>query len=260
MAVAALSMYNEPAKVKDAYQILAEDVAARLGVELNSVPEDLASLWLHPHLLLAQTCGFPWASQLRGKVQLVATPRYSLPGCEGMTHCAFLLIPETCTASNLEDLRGKRAVINGLDSNSGMNLFRDAVAPLSNQGRFFGEVLQSGSHVNSMRMLQRGEADVASIDAVTYGYLRRDLPGRVAGLRILQRTRQSPALPLICAATYSDETVQALRNALSAALAQTPAIAETLAIEGFEPVSEDKYLPVIEWQEEAIRQGYPVVA
>lgn len=260
MAVAELSMYTEPVAVSGAYAELVRSVATHLGLELESAPTDLASLWRHPQLLLAQTCGYPWVTQLRGKVRLVAAPRYTFQGCDGAKHCSFILVPESSTAVSLEDLRGTRVAINGPDSNSGMNLLRDAVAPLATQGRFFREVIESGSHANSMKMLQHGQADVAAVDAVTYGYLRRDAPDRVAGLRVLQRSRQSPALPLICAATHTDETIQALRTALSATLLERPEIAETLAIESFDPVSEDTYLPILCWQEEAVRQGYPSLA
>lgn len=260
MAIAELSMYTEPAAVRAAYAELVRSVATRLGVELETAPTDLASLWRHPQLLLAQTCGYPWVTQLRGQVRLVAAPQYTFPGCDGARHCSFILVPESSTAINLEDLRDTRVAINGPDSNSGMNLLRNAVAPLAMQGRFFREVIESGSHANSMRLLQNGQADVAAVDAVTYGYLQRDTPERVAGLRVLQRSQQSPALPLVCAATHTNDTVQALRTALSATLIERSELAETLSIEGFDPVSEDTYLPLLQMQEEAIRQGYPSVA
>lgn len=260
MAVAELSMYTEPAAVNEAYVELARSVATRLGFELETAPTDLASLWRHPQLLLAQTCGYPWITQLRDEVQLVAAPRYAFQGCDGPRHCSFILVPEASTAISLEDLRDTRVAINGPDSNSGMNLLRDAVAPLAVQGRFFREVIRSGSHANSMKLLQLGQADVAAVDAVTYGYLQRDAPDRLAGLRVLQRSRQSPALPLVCAATHTNDTVQALRTALSATLVERPKLAQALAIEGFDPVSEDTYLPILHWQEEAIKQGYAAIA
>ena len=57
MTVAALTMYVEPAEVRDAYRQLAEAVALRLDETLNPTPEDLSALWTHPELLLAQTYG-----------------------------------------------------------------------------------------------------------------------------------------------------------------------------------------------------------
>ncbi|MXS19237.1 phosphate/phosphite/phosphonate ABC transporter substrate-binding protein [Pseudomonas oryzihabitans] len=260
MTVAALTMYVEPAEVRDAYRQLAEAVALRLGATLESAPEELPALWSHPELLLAQTCGYPWATRLRGQVRLVAAPRYRFEGCNEAEHCAFILVPDALDVASLADLRGKRVALNGLDSNSGMNLLRLAVAPLAERGRFFGEVIVSESHANSLALLQQGHADVAAVDAVTYGYLQRAQPERVAGLRLLQRTRPSPALPFITAASRSDAEVEALRRALSDSLAADPTLAECLAIEGFTAVDEVTYLPLLDWRREAVEQGYPVIA
>lgn len=260
MTVAALTMYVEPAEVRDAYRQLAEAVALRLGATLESAPEELPALWNHPELLLAQTCGYPWATRLRGQVRLVAAPRYRFEGCQAAEHCAFILVPDALDVASLADLRGKRVALNGLDSNSGMNLLRLAVAPLAERGRFFGEVIVSESHANSLALLQQGHADVATVDAVTYGYLQRAQPERVAGLRLLQRTRPSPALPFITAASRSDAEVEALRGALSDSLVADPTLAECLAIEGFTAVDEATYLPLLDWRREAVEQGYPVIA
>jgi len=259
MTVAALTMYVEPVEVRDAYRQLAEAVALRLGATLEPAPEELPALWTHPELLLAQTCGYPWATRLRGQVRLVAAPRYIFDGCVDAEHCAFILVSETLDASSLADLRGKRVALNGLDSNTGMNLLRHAVAPLAERGRFFGEVIVSESHANSLALLQQGHADVAAVDAVTYGYLQRAEPERVAGLRLLQRTRLSPTLPFITAASRSDAEVEALRAALGDSLAADPALAAILALAGFAAVDEATYLPLLDWRREAVEQGYPVI-
>ncbi len=260
MTVAALTMYVEPAEVRDAYRQLAAAVALCLESSLEPAPEELPALWTHPELLLAQTCGYPWATRLRGQVRLVAAPRYTFDGCVGAEHCAFILVPETLDASSLADLRGKRVALNGLDSNTGMNLLRHAVAPLAERGRFFGEVIVSESHANSLALLQQGHADVAAVDAVTYGYLQRAEPGRVAGLRLLQRTRSSPTLPFITASSRSDAEVEALRAALNDTLVTQPELARILAIEGFAAVDESTYLPLLDWRREAVEKGYPVIA
>ena len=60
-----------------------------LSEELTDAPKALDETvrydeaWLRPDLMFAQTCGYPYVRHLRGKVQLVATPVYDLPGCDG---------------------------------------------------------------------------------------------------------------------------------------------------------------------------------
>lgn len=51
-------------------------------------------LLLDPQLLFAQTCGYPLMHSLSGKVQLIATPCYDLPGCRGNLHCSWLVVRE----------------------------------------------------------------------------------------------------------------------------------------------------------------------
>jgi ABC-type phosphate/phosphonate transport system substrate-binding protein len=260
MAIAALTMYSQPVAVQNAYNELVEELAKRLGSHLDPAPHDLLALWNHPELLLAQTCGYPWVTQLKGQVKLVAAPRYRLPGCEGATHCSVILVPNSSKAITLADLRDKRVALNGHDSNSGMNLLRQAIAPHSEDGRFFGEVIESGSHINSMVMLQQDRADVAAIDSVTFGYLQRDLPAQTAGLRVLQRTHQSPALPFITAKTRSDEDIQRIRESLSQLLLEREDLRKVLAIDGLDLVNDATYSPLLKWEQEAIDLRYPTIA
>ncbi len=62
---------------------------------------------------------------------------------------------------------------NAEHSQSGYNVLRKMVAPLSREGRFFSAVMFSGSHRQSLRELQQENADIAAIDCVTYALLQR---------------------------------------------------------------------------------------
>ena len=127
---------------------------------------------------MAQTCGYPYVSHLKGKVRLVATPAYGFAGGQGTERVSFIVVPEASTAQSLADLRGKVAAVNDWGSNSGMNLFRAALAPLAKDGKFFSDVRITTGHLPSIKALQAGEADVASIDTVTWGMLGRHRPDR----------------------------------------------------------------------------------
>src|SRR5262245_36812262 len=102
---------------------------------LSEVPErltpnpDLPAHWLSPDLLFGQTCGYPLRRAVRGRVRVVATPRYAAAGCEGARYCSLLLVQEASGYRALEDLRGARAAFNGTDSQSGYNALRYLVAP-----------------------------------------------------------------------------------------------------------------------------------
>ncbi|PDT04503.1 phosphate ABC transporter substrate-binding protein [Rhizobium chutanense] len=220
----------------------------------RTVPYDEA--WLRPDLLLSQTCGYPFARNLRGRVRLVATPVYGHPGCDGPAMCSFIIVRKDSSLGSLEDLRGTTAAINSPDSNSGSNLFRAAVAPLARDGRFFGRIIETGSHGGSIAAVAEGRADGAAIDCVTYANIRRFDPTLVEGVRIIAETPKGPGLPLITSGDASDDRVLRLRDALSAAIKEPSlaAMRATLGLVDFSVLSEADYEPLLSLAGEALPQ------
>ncbi|HTJ90442.1 MAG TPA: PhnD/SsuA/transferrin family substrate-binding protein [Acidocella sp.] len=84
---------------------------------------------------------------------------------------------------NLTELRGGICAINAIDSHSGMNVLRAELASCSPPTPFFAEVRVTGGHAASLAAIQKGEADVAAIDCVTFALLARWRPDAVSGLR-----------------------------------------------------------------------------
>jgi ABC-type phosphate/phosphonate transport system substrate-binding protein len=159
------------------------------------------------------------------------------------------------------DLRGTTCAINSRDSQSGHNALRALIAPLASGNQFFSDVKISGSHLNSLRMVSEGEADVAAIDCVTYELLARFRPQAIAGTRRLCLTPKAPALPYITRRTVGDEVVARLRNGLQAAC-QDPELAECreiLMLQGFCALPASGYECVVEMEAQAASCGYKMV-
>ena len=267
--IASLAMYRDPPAVAAATRALWAFLRDSLrdggvaGVP-ERLDEDIAhdEAWHDPRLLLAQTCGYPLASRLRGRVRLIATPVYDHPGCAGGTSGSVVIVRTDSPVSQVADLRGRTAAINDPASNSGMNLLRRLIAPHAIEGRFFARVIESGSHVASLAAVAKGEADVAAIDGVTYGNLARFAPERLAGIRILTHTAKTPGLPFITRATANDREVATLRDVLIR-VAGDPAAArirDTLGLRGFVMLPESAYDAVLEMEREAVALGYPRLA
>lgn len=260
-------MYDDGPAVQQANDALWAFVAGRLAAEGVEAPPaltrgaDLEGLWRAPGLLLAQTCGYPLMTRLRGAVQLVATPRYAAPGCKGATHRSAIVVRASSGAASLADLRGGRCAVNDAESNTGMNLMRAAAAPLATAGAFFGEVQFTGSHRESVSAVARGEADVAAIDAVTLAHLQRLSPDLAKGVRVLQWTQASPGLPLITSGSTPPVVIAALRRALDEAVL-APSLdgaRRELLLDGFERLSEADYDRVLRIRQAAVARGYPVL-
>lgn len=86
--------------------------------------------------MLSQTCGYPLVTQLP-EVQTVGCFHYAAPGCEGRRYRSLLVVREADSHRMLGDFLGRRAVCNAEHSQSGYNVLRKMVAPLSREGRFF---------------------------------------------------------------------------------------------------------------------------
>ena len=264
--IAALPMYDLP-PLQDANDAIWAALRALLvahGVEAPARltrTANLDALWRAPQLLLAQTCGYPLVTSLRGAVQLVATPRYRAPGSDGPFHRSAIVVTATHEAERLADLRGSRVALNSFDSNTGMNLLRASVSEVAGGGPFFSEVQSTGSHLASLTAIAEGSADVAAIDNVTYAQIRRHHPDLAREVRFLQWTASTPGLPLITGRFTSPSTVRALRRALQA-VATDPALVSArreLLLEGFSVLPARQYAEVLRLKHDAVARGYPVL-
>jgi ABC-type phosphate/phosphonate transport system substrate-binding protein len=265
--VASLGMYDFPwtAAANDA---LWAAVARRLrdaGVEAPrnlSRGVDLHELWLDPKLIFGQTCGYPYVTELRGKTALVATPAYAFPGCEGASHCSFVVANRRRESGALADFAGARVAINMRDSNSGMNLFRATIAPFAQRRPFFEKVIVTGSHQASLAAVNAGKVDIAAIDCVSFALLRRGRPELTESVNVVARTPSTPALPFIISAALAEPHLNAVRAALFATLAD-PALEDaraTLGLAGAEILADADYQRVAQLEQQAIAAGYPELA
>jgi len=235
---------------------------------IESVPDgltrelDCLDVWRSPQLFLSQTCGYPLMTELAGQVSIVASPVYDCPEVQGANYCSLILVRANDPAIAPEDLRNRRAVVNGRNSQSGYAALRAVFAPLARDGRFFSNVLVSGAHMRSLEMVVAGEADVCACDNVTYHLLERYKASAVEGLRLLGRSPIAPSLPYVTAGDAEESLIEALRQGILAASAD-PRLAEArekLLISGFEIRPLADYDRIVEMEADCIASGYPEVA
>jgi ABC-type phosphate/phosphonate transport system substrate-binding protein len=265
--IAALPMYDFP-PLQDAHDALWTALSRQMiEAGVAETPRRLTrhlghfEVWRHPSLLFGQGCEYPLAESLADAIRLIATPRYTAPGCEGTTYRSAIVVREKDSADSLADLRNRRCAINEATSNSGMNLLRASIAPVANGARFFESVLFSGSHRRSVEMVAEGEADVAAVDCVSFAHFQRLYPSAVANLRILGWTPSSPSLPFITAVATNDTTLRTLRSSLATVLADRSldSVRERLFLDGVDLLPVAGFSEVLRLKREAVELGYPVV-
>lgn len=267
-AIAHLAMYDLP-EIRPAVEDLWKGVARRLrDAGLPDAPLALSrhvthhESWRHPELLLGQSCGYPALHEFRGLIRIVATPLYDAPGCEGTKHCSFIIVPADSISKQIADLRGARFALNSWDSNTGMNLPRLAFAPFAKHGRFIGEIVETGSHAESLACVADRRADAAAIDCVTHALLARHRAAVVAKTRVLAASAPSPSLPFVTTRKASEVTIGALRQALAEALSD-PALEtarKALFLKGLVPAEEANYRVLLDYKNKARELGYARLA
>ena len=205
--------------------------------------EDRYRAWRSPDLVFSQTCGHPLVHSVGSFVQVVATPHYEAPGCEGPRYRSFVLVREDTGDRSIGALRGKRLAVNGRDSWSGYRVWRRILSASVDVEEVFGDVVITGSHRESVRSVREGRADVCAVDCVSHALLGERTPDERAGTRILGRSPLQPALPFITGAATTEGELVRIRKGLFAALAD-PGLAEargTLLLTGASVLTEAIY-------------------
>ncbi|WP_174508152.1 phosphate/phosphite/phosphonate ABC transporter substrate-binding protein [Klebsiella oxytoca] len=230
--------------------------ARGIAASLPSTATDLLTHWRQPDLLLSQTCGYPLVTLLPD-VQTVGCFHYGAPGCEGIEYRSLLVTRAANSPRQLADFHGLRAVCNSPDSQSGYNVLRKMIAPLARNGHFFGDVIFSGSHRQSLIDLQQGAGDIAAIDCISWALLARHEPAVLEGLCVIERSPLAPGLPLITGPQTSAETLAGLRAALQQLVSdlQYRERCDAQFICGFSPLTRAPYNRLLAWREEARLQG-----
>ncbi len=258
--IAGLPMYDH-SWLHPAHDRLWEMIRDRLRARGIDAPQrlsrdrDIAVVWNDSGLLLGQTCGYPLWKTLRYKVEVLGAPIYGFSGCEGPNHRSFLVAHRDNAKTTLAEFRGDRAAVNSFDSNTGMNLFRAAVAPLAEGKPFFADVVETGGHAWSVFAIVEGRADIAAVDCVTYALLASGAPHLVQQIKVIGETAASPALPFIASRALPAATRAAVRQVLR----ELPPIPQ-LGLTGVAFLPETAYVRIEELEREAAELDYPNLA
>jgi ABC-type phosphate/phosphonate transport system substrate-binding protein len=212
-----------PGGIRDAEgNLLAPDPALLPPEEL-----DFHALWLHPQMLLTQTCWGPMELGLANHVQVIGQPSYdAFEGGQGALYSSALVmrgefadVPAPGNGAPVipvDLIRGKRLAYNSLDSMSGIiALTRDLEAAGENLD-IFSERTASGGHRSSIVAVAEGRADIAAIDCRSWAIARRFEPA-AARVQAVGWTARRKGLPYITAKGTPQILVAKLREAVAAA-------------------------------------------
>ena len=172
---------------------------------------------LQDKLDIAFICGLPFArhQQVANQLQAVVAP---VMQASRYQNCAVyfsdIIVNANSNFNSFADLKGKKFCYNDPGSNSGYNLVRQRLIKSNYPHNFFGQVMQSGSHQNSMRWVVEGVAECAAIDSTVLEQELRDFPQLSDHLRVIEAIGPCAMPPVVGARRLGSAFLEALQSAL----------------------------------------------
>ena len=247
--IASLPMYDLPEIrwATDEFGIGILSHFKRQGI--RSVPDRLIhdipvnQLWSDKRMIFSQCCGYDVVYGYKNRLRVIATPRFKSPECRGHDYVSFIIVHTDSQYADISEMQGTIAVINGCQSQSGMNAMMSLASEYYAGDDFFSNILTSGSHRNSLSYIKNKLADVASIDSMTYTLLERHCPDCVADTRVLGTTYPAPAPPYVTCLQTSDHTVDKMKSALLNAFEDPKLVSarKTLLLQGISISTDTEY-------------------
>jgi phosphonate transport system substrate-binding protein len=252
-----LLTYLAPSIPAGLFELVAAEIerAARVGVALDfetrvSGPTPDADPFADGRADVAFVCG-PSFSLLRAAgraVEIVnAAPVFDDPRNAGRpVYFSDVIVRREHPARALPDLQSSVWAYNDRQSLSGW--FR-MLARLESLGfgrdpaAFFSRVVASGSHVASIDLVVRGDADVSAVDSNTLLLARRRDPSLEGRLRVLESWGPSPVQPLVARPGLPAQLRARIAGALRAMAdsAETARRLREFGVLRFAPVAEPDY-------------------
>jgi phosphonate transport system substrate-binding protein len=145
--------------------------------------------------------------------------------------------------SGFADLRGRSWAYNDACSLSGYYGLLRKLDEMGEDPRFFGEVLHSGSHLDSIRMVADHEADAATIDSNVLWMRLKERPALADLVRVIDSWGPFPVQPVVVRSGLDPALKGALRDAfLDLDVYAVPALAG-FGFRRFAPVTDEDYAP-----------------
>ena len=177
-------------------------------------------------------------------VELLAAPvlegkhYYGLP-----IYYSSIIVRADHPYKSFDDLKGCVWAYNEYESHAGCNIVCSCLLERKKGPHYFGRVVRSGSHMNSLRMVLEGEVDAAAIDSHVFEFFLRRNPTLAEQLHVIDQLGPSTVPPVVVAKRLDKTLKERLRNTLIT-MHEDEYMADRLhegLIERFVPITDKQY-------------------
>lgn len=208
--------FEDPAKLKPAYQVLADALEEKLDcpVELN-VLEDYSAEVLamqNGKLDLGQfgPLGYVFASERAGAEPLAS---FGLADGELSSYTAGIWVPKDSPIQSVKDLKGKDLALGSVGSTSGDVLPRYALKQEGIEDADL-KINYAGGHPEAMLALTNGTVDAAQINSQTLATAKSEGTFDESKFRQIWKSEEIPNDPITVRGDAPDEFKKAVEDAL----------------------------------------------
>lgn len=154
-------------------------------------------------------------AQVACPVELLAAPVLSGTRYRGRPlYFSDVIVRASSSFSSFADLQGCTWAYNEGASHSGCNLINYSLLERGESPDYFGKLVKSGSHLNSLRMVIAGEADAAAVDSHLLDVVLRKDARAAADIRVVDMLGPSAIPPVVVASRLDPALKHALREML----------------------------------------------
>jgi len=196
-------------------------------------------------------CGLPYVKKCirEGTIKLLAAPVMTHPRYAGLpVYYSDVVVRAESSLRSFGDLRGAVWAYNEPNSHSGYNLVRYHLATRGIRDRYFGRVVESGSHQDSLQMRLSRTIDATAIDSTVLEMAFAKEPWIIEKVRTVTVHGPSPAPPWVVHRSVRYEMQEVLRREFLSIHTRQEGqrMLETAGISRFACVSDEHYDPIRE--------------
>jgi phosphonate transport system substrate-binding protein len=200
------------------YQAIADAVGERLDMSTELVVEDDYESFRNDLNDVCFVCSLPYTTFEREGIspaEPVAAPVLRGERYGGKPiYFSDVIVHRDDPAESFLDLRDRSWAYNEPLSQSGYGITRCHLLSIGETDGFFSEVIQSGSHEESIRMVADGRVDASAIDSQVLAVARRDHPEWTAGIKVIDALGPSTIQPMTVSTRFDADFRETVREVL----------------------------------------------